>query len=60
MDNMELNQFRQACRTADDLADWFYQVSDDDAATTKRIKADIRHQIGIIVQTGEAVLRDAE
>lgn len=59
-DNEALNQLRQACKTVEDLADWYYQVSDDDATTTRRISADIRHQIGVIVQKGEEVLNHAE
>lgn len=55
--NDELNTFRQACQTAYDLADWLYKVSDEDATTTKKIKADIRREISVIVQAGEEVIK---
>lgn len=55
--NDELNTFRQACQTAGDLADWLYNVSDEDATTTKKIKADIRQEISKIVQAGEEVIK---
>ncbi len=55
--NDELNTFRQACKTAGDLADWLYKVSDEDATTAKKIKADIRQEISKIVQAGEEVIK---
>lgn len=55
--NDELNTFRQDCQTACDLADWLYTVSDEDAATAKKVKADIRQEISKIVQSGEEVIK---
>ncbi len=55
--NDELNTFRQACQTACDLANWLYTTSDEDAVTAKKIKADIRQEISVIVQAGEEVIK---
>lgn len=57
MDRDDFNRFRQSCQTASDLADWLYKVSDEDATTAKKIKADIRQEISKIVQAGEEVIK---
>lgn len=60
MDNDDFNRFRQSCQTASDLADWLYQVSDADAATTRRIQAELRDEIRRIKVYGEELTRYAE
>lgn len=60
MDQESLNRFRSSLKTAYDLSDWFNEISDDDTATEKQIKADIRNELSRIIQYGEEVIHSAE
>ncbi|GAA3611297.1 hypothetical protein [Secundilactobacillus similis] len=59
-DSEQLNAFRQSLKTAYDLTDWFNEVADDDAATARRIQADLRDELRRIEFYGKKLIRHAE